>query len=87
MAIKAYFEPKELIFSERDILCPDGTIIRPDRVIKQGEDVIIIDFKTGKAEEKHKTQLEKYKKYLLELGHKSVKAVLIYIETQIIESV
>ncbi|MFD3275834.1 UvrD-helicase domain-containing protein [Aquirufa echingensis] len=86
-AIKSYFEPKELLFSERDILCPDGSIIRPDRVIKQGEDVIIIDFKTGKVEEKHKSQLENYKKYLFELGHKSVKAVLIYIETQIIESV
>jgi ATP-dependent helicase/nuclease subunit A len=85
--IKTYFKPNELLFSERDILCPDGTIIRPDRVIKKQEDVIIIDFKTGKAEDKHKTQLETYKKYLLELGYNSVKSVLIYIETQIIEAV
>jgi hypothetical protein len=56
-------------------------------VIKNHEDVIIIDFKTGKAEDKHKTQLETYKKYLLELGYNSVKSVLIYIETQIIEAV
>lgn len=86
-AIKAYFKPDELLFSERDILCPDGSIIRPDRVIKQMEDVIIIDFKTGKAEEKHKTQIEQYKKHLFELGFKSIKAVLIYIETQTIETV
>ncbi|MBP6054183.1 MAG: UvrD-helicase domain-containing protein [Cytophagaceae bacterium] len=86
-AIKSFFQPNELLFSERDILCPDGTIIRPDRVIKQQNDVIIIDFKTGKAEDNHKTQLELYKKYLVELGYSSVKAVLIYIETQIIEAV
>jgi ATP-dependent exoDNAse (exonuclease V) beta subunit len=86
-AIKFFFKPNELLFSERDILCPDGTIIRPDRVIKHQDEVIIIDFKTGKAEDKHRTQLENYKKYLLELGYISVKAVLIYIETQIIETV
>jgi ATP-dependent exoDNAse (exonuclease V) beta subunit len=82
-----YFEPNELLFAERDILCPDGTFIRPDRVIKKLEDVIIIDFKTGKEEEKHKSQLENYKKYLFDLGYQSVKAVLIYIESQSIETV
>jgi ATP-dependent exoDNAse (exonuclease V) beta subunit len=85
--IISYFESDELLFAERDILCPDGTIIRPDRVIKKQEDVIIIDFKTGKEEEKHKSQLENYKKYLIDLGYQSVKAVLIYIESQSIETV
>lgn len=82
-----YFEPNELLFAERDILCPDGSIIRPDRVVKKKGDVIIVDFKTGKEEEKHKLQLENYKKYLFELGHQSVQAVLIYIESQSIETV
>ena len=85
--IRSYFEPNELLFAERDILCPDGSIIRPDRVVKKQEDVIIVDFKTGKEEEKHKAQLENYKKYLFDLGYQSVKAVLIYIESQSIETV
>jgi ATP-dependent exoDNAse (exonuclease V) beta subunit len=85
--IKCYFQSHELLFSERDILCPDGSIVRPDRVIKQGDDVIIIDFKTGNAKDDHRVQLTKYKNHLVELGYSSVKSVLIYIENQVVESV
>jgi ATP-dependent exoDNAse (exonuclease V) beta subunit len=85
--IKCFFRSNELLFSERDILCPDGSIVRPDRVIKQGVDVIIIDFKTGKAKDEHRVQLVKYKKHLSELGYASVRSVLIYIENQIVENV
>ncbi len=72
---------------ERDILCPDGEVVRPDRVIQQKDSTIIIDFKTGKVDEKHRTQLEQYKEKLGQLGYKQVKAVLIYIENQQIEEV
>ena len=85
--IKYYFQADQHLFSERDILCPDGSIVRPDRVIKQGDDVIIIDFKTGKPKEDHRIQLTKYKLHLQELGYSYVKSVLIYIENQVVESV
>ena len=85
--IQSYFLKGELLFVERDILCPDGEVVRPDRVIQQKDSTIIIDFKTGKVDEKHRTQLEKYKVKLGQLGYKQVKAVLIYIENQQIEEV
>lgn len=85
--IQSYFQKGELLFVERDILCPDGEVVRPDRVIQQKDLTIIIDFKTGKVDEKHRTQLEKYKEKLAQLGYKKIKAVLIYIENQQIEEV
>jgi len=87
LQIQSYFQPGELLFVERDILCPDGEVVRPDRVIQKNDSTIIIDFKTGKMDDKHKAQLEKYKDKLSQLGYKNVKAVLIYIEIQQIEEV
>jgi ATP-dependent exoDNAse (exonuclease V) beta subunit len=85
--VQSFFKSDELLFTERDILCPDGEIIRPDRVIQQNESTIIVDFKTGKPQEKHHTQMEGYKLNLVQMGYKNVKAVLIYIENQQVEEV
>jgi len=49
--VQSYFKKGELLFLERDILCPDGEVVRPDRVIQQNDTTIIIDFKTGKVDE------------------------------------
>ena len=85
--ISSFFKPNELLFSERDILCPDGEIIRPDRVVKINDCTHIIDFKTGKENPIYKSQMEKYKNRLSQLGYTQVKASLIYIETQQIEEI
>jgi ATP-dependent exoDNAse (exonuclease V) beta subunit len=85
--IRSFFLPSELLFSERDILAPDGEIIRPDRVIQKNDITYIIDFKTGKENKSYISQMEKYKNCLVLLGFKQVKAILIYIESQKIEEV
>jgi ATP-dependent exoDNAse (exonuclease V) beta subunit len=86
-SIRSFFLPSELLFSERDILCPDGEIIRPDRVIQKNDITYIIDFKTGKENKAYVTQMEKYKNRLALLGFQQVKAILIYIESQKVEEV
>ena len=85
--IRLFFKPDEFLFSERDILCPDGEIIRPDRVIQTNNTTLIIDFKTGIKSSQHVIQLENYKLTLSLLGFRQVKAVLVYIESQTIEEV
>ncbi len=85
--VQSYFKPNELLFKERDILCPDGEFIRPDRVISQNDSTIIVDFKTGKPHDKHISQLKGYQAALVLMGFHNVKAVLIYIENQHIEEV
>lgn len=79
--IRPFFEKDKLYFKEVDILCPDGKVIRPDRVVQTPEGLQVIDFKTGKKEDKHKVQLTTYKQILMEMGHKVVPGVLIYLET------
>ena len=46
-------------------------------------DVVIIDYKTGKENDSHKIQLNKYKSVLEEMNFKVVEKILIYINEKI----
>ncbi|MHA8098633.1 UvrD-helicase domain-containing protein [Aquirufa aurantiipilula] len=76
--IKQFFIPGELFISEEDILLPDGNVIRPDRVIKKKESLIVVDYKTGKKEEKHLTQVNSYCEALRKMGYVDVQGAIIY---------
>ena len=78
-----YFDENlEEVLSEREILVTiNGTskLYRPDRMIKNKEGFVIIDFKTGEPKETHKQQIETYKTAMENLGKKVVKTEIIYI--------
>ena len=79
--VRSFFAKDVLAFKEVDLLCPDGKIIRPDRVNKIGEALQVIDFKTGKQKPEHHDQINRYKQTLIEMGYQVTKGVLIYLET------
>jgi ATP-dependent exoDNAse (exonuclease V) beta subunit len=77
----SFFAKDVLAFKEVDLLCPDGKIIRPDRVNKIGDALQVIDFKTGKQKPEHHDQINRYKQALIDMGYQVTKGVLIYLET------
>ena len=78
--LKAYFDPKLHIKNEMEILSPNGQLLRPDRVvIDKNEEVSIIDYKTGKANASHRSQVDKYADALQQLGFSKINKILIYI--------
>ncbi len=79
--VRSFFAKDVLAFKEVDLLCPDGKIIRPDRVNKIGEALQVIDFKTGKQKPEHHDQINRYKQTLIDMGYQVTKGVLIYLET------
>jgi len=81
-AVRRFFEPGLTIKNEAEILMPDGSGYRPDRLIIEGTDAIVLDYKTGKKEEKHKAQINKYAKILNEMGFEKVKRYLLYIDLE-----
>lgn len=85
--IQNFFKKDNLVFKEIDLLCPDGSIVRPDRVNKVGNDLQVIDFKTGKPKPEHHQQINKYKQILVSMGFSVCKGVLIYVETKKLEYV
>ena len=80
--VQGFFKKENLVFKEVDLLCPDGSIVRPDRVNRVGDALQVIDFKTGKSKPEHDEQIARYKKTLQSMGHQVTAGVLIYIETK-----
>lgn len=77
--ISPFFDNSLEIISESDILLPDGSVIRPDRVLVKDNSAIVIDYKTGAEKPEHKIQVDNYGLALSQMGFKNVKKYLLYI--------
>ena len=66
------------IHNEQSILIPKSPIMRPDKIIERIEDVVVVDFKTGLADNSHHEQIWNYKAVLEEIYNKPVKSILYY---------
>lgn len=82
--LKPFFSHELKIYNEKDILTAQGIIVRPDRiVIDNNNNAVIIDYKTGAENPKHKEQLQIYKDTLQDMNFKVVKKILVYINHEI----
>ncbi len=73
--------------NERDILLPNGETYRPDRVILNEKNAIILDYKTGKANKNYAQQLNRYGTILEQMGYTTVEKYLLYTEEQKLEKI
>jgi len=68
------------IYNERSILCADGRMIRPDRVIVEKDCTTVVDFKFGKVEsERYKSQVEDYMSHLMQMGYGKIRGYIWYV--------
>ncbi|TYB74085.1 AAA family ATPase [Bizionia saleffrena] len=82
--LKSYFSTTHTIYNERDIITKTGKLVRPDRlVINTNNEVVIIDYKTGLFNPKHQHQLQDYQDVLEEMQFKVTKKILVYINESI----
>lgn len=82
--LKAYFSTINTIYNERDIITKSGKLVRPDRlVINKKNEVVIIDYKTGLFNPKHQHQLQDYQDILEGMQFKVTQKILIYINDTI----
>lgn len=72
------FETEGEVLNETAILDPSGASFRPDRIVLSGDQVIVVDYKTGKPAEEHKDQLKQYSALLREMGYQKVSSYLVY---------
>jgi ATP-dependent helicase/nuclease subunit A len=82
--VREWFRPGLMIMNEAEILLPDGTTRRPDRIIITDDKVIIIDFKFGKEKNEHKRQVNEYSRLLEVIEKKSVEAFIWYVDSNLI---
>ena len=89
--IAEWFDPRWEEFNECSILArdADGNHIekRPDRVITDGNETIVIDYKTGKKSDEHVRQVQTYTHLLTTMGYPNVHGYLWYIRQHEIKAI
>ncbi len=82
--LREHYTNDVLIYNERDIISSTGTIIRPDRlVIDKNNIATIIDYKTGAFDKKHEQQLITYADIIETMSLKVDNKILVYINDEI----
>jgi ATP-dependent exoDNAse (exonuclease V) beta subunit len=76
-----WFSGKWDIKAEASILLPGGQMYRPDRVMLNGKQAIIVDYKFGEEETpSHTKQVATYMRYIQNMGYSNVKGWVWYIQ-------
>ncbi len=81
--VKDWFSDRWTVFNECNIMqIIDGKIVndRPDRVITDGKETIVIDYKFGRRNKKYTSQLQRYMKLMTAMGYPNVKGFIWYVQ-------
>ena len=76
--ISKYFTSNWEVRSEKEILTKSGEVYIPDRLVFNGKEVTIIDYKTGNKKLEHQIQINNYANALKEMGYRVAATELIY---------
>jgi ATP-dependent exoDNAse (exonuclease V) beta subunit len=81
--VRSWYAPEWHVMNECSIITLEKEVAiskRPDRVISNGTETIVIDYKTGQEMEGHKNQVRKYVTLLREMGLPRVQGFLWYLK-------
>lgn len=74
-----WFQPDNKILTEAEIIIPQSTNRRPDRIILRKNTTTVIDYKFGKTHEtKHSHQVSEYMKLLKQIGFQNITGFVWY---------
>lgn len=90
--VEDWFSDRWTIFNECSIVHLDGSndrVVehRPDRVLTDGKEMIVIDFKFAAQREEHHAQVRQYMALLRDMGYRNVSGYLWYVYSNIISEV
>lgn len=71
------------VYNEIEILNPNKSLVRLDRLVIDDMSACIIDYKTGEPHTSHKKQLDDYEEILLKMGYFVTDKILVYIDENI----
>ncbi len=81
-----WFSEKWEIITEKPILNQKGQIKIPDRILKDKNKTIVIDFKFGEINDEYQKQINEYIDLLKSMGEKNVEGYLYYADKDIVKS-
>lgn len=81
--LNQYYKAGLTVLNERELLMPDGSVQRPDRVVISNNHATILDYKTGEHHSKYKQQLDRYAHSLSTMGYTIDHKIIVYINSEI----
>ncbi len=90
--VREWFADEAQVLNECAILTRDAATgqvrtLRPDRVVRQGNTVVVVDFKFAHPREEHRQQVSTYMRLLRAMGYDEVRGYLWYGYTNKIEEI
>jgi ATP-dependent exoDNAse (exonuclease V) beta subunit len=83
-ALVVFFDENNTVFNEQTIIQKHGNLVKPDRmVLKNDQEMYLLDYKTGKYLPSHQQQLQLYQQAIEQMGYTVIKKSLIYIGNEI----
>ncbi len=82
-ALTPYFDARLKIKNEQPLITENGVILRPDRMVFDEMNVVIIDYKTGKENSSHIEQIDTYGQTMKSMGYSVKEKILVYIDDEI----
>ncbi len=81
--LAGYFEQGISVYNEREIVTENGVFLRPDRMVFDNENVVLIDYKTGRKDPGHKEQILSYANAIEKMGYLVTERLIVYIDREI----
>jgi len=82
-----WFSGSYTIRTEAEVMLPDGSVLRPDRIMLSGGRAVVVDYKTGKPDPHHAMQVRKYMQCIGEAGFTETTGFLLYMNEMKLEHV
>jgi ATP-dependent exoDNAse (exonuclease V) beta subunit len=76
--------PGAEILNEISLIDVDGQVYRPDRVVKAGDKIMIVDYKFGEHHKVYERQMKKYAEIWRGMGYEDVSTYLWYVQTGVV---
>ncbi|PRY11992.1 ATP-dependent exoDNAse (exonuclease V) beta subunit [Pontibacter ummariensis] len=80
--LRHYFTNQVAVEHEKEVLDARAYLYKPDRIVFDGDAVVLIEFKTPPPEPEHKYRLDHYAVRFRQLGYENVKCLLYYFDTE-----
>ncbi len=82
-SLREFFNKDKEVKNEVAIIAKNGVILRPDRLVIEGNDCTVIEYKTGLPDSEHENQVNTYAEAIKEMGFRVSNKILVYIGQEI----
>jgi hypothetical protein len=76
--VSTYFEESWKVYNEKSIMVIGGGEYRPDRIQENGQEYVVIDYKTGAPHTSHHKQIKNYKTIIEDMVSLPVRSFIDY---------